>query len=127
MNARNEFESSGSQQIDHQHNYPGGGADAESIVSALPDKKVHFCRGCGRELPLGSRNYFHPECMKADKRRRIRERRAREREQFARWLRHVPCPHCGHRYGERLLEQSMECPREASQAPQEVWKATGWP
>ena len=127
MNGRSEFEGLGSQQTDHQQNYPGGGAGPASVVSALPDKNVHFCRGCGRELPLGSRNYFHRECMKADKRRRTRERRARERELFARWLGHVLCPHCGLRYGERLPGQSDECPREASQAPQEEGKASGWP
>ena len=127
MNGRREIESLGSQQTDQKQNYPGGGADAESIVSALPDKNVHFCRGCGGELLRSSRSYFHPECMKADKRRRTRERRAREREQFARWLREVPCPHCRHRYGERLSEPFEKCPREASQGPQKGRRATGWP
>ena len=71
MNVRSEFAGLGSQQIDHQQNYPGGRAGAALVVSALPDKNVHFCRGCGRELAFGSRNYFHRECMKADKRRRF--------------------------------------------------------
>jgi hypothetical protein len=127
MNRHHEFEGLGSEQTDQKQNYPGGGADAESIVSALPDKSVHFCRGCGGELACDSRSYFHPECLKADKRRRIRERRAREREQFARWLRQVNCPQCGHRYGERPSDQSETCPREASQGPQKGREATGWP
>jgi len=117
----------GSQQIDQQRDYPGDGADAAHIVSALPDKNLYFCRGCGGELPSGSRSYFHPECLKADKRRRTREKRAQEREQFARWLRRVPCPRCGHAYGERPSEQSKKCSREASQAPQEGRKVMGWP
>ena len=127
MNGRDEFSGLGSQQTDQKQNYPGGGADAVSIVSALPDKSVHFCRGCGGELHCSSRSYFHPECMKADKRRRIRERRARERGQFARWLRTVSCPHCGHSYGEGPSEHSEKPLGEASQAPQEARKATGWP
>jgi hypothetical protein len=125
--AGGEFEKLGSEQIDHQHNYPEGGAGAASVASALPgsihrrgaEQASYFCRGCGRKLPPSFRGHFHRECLRTDKRRRIQSRRVREREEFARWLRHAVCPHCGVTFGNSASGRSKECPCEASQAAQE--------
>jgi hypothetical protein len=55
-----ETEGVGSRQIDHQQNYPGGGADTTNIVHTLPDSKVHFCRGCGGSCLLERETTFIP-------------------------------------------------------------------
>ena len=56
---------------------------------------AYYCRGCGDPLPQGSTARFHPECLKADKRRRIAERRQRETQRLHRWLQRRKCPDCG--------------------------------
>jgi hypothetical protein len=56
---------------------------------------IRFCRGCGKELPAGTSLLFHPECRKADKRRRVTDQRRREAERRERWLRRQRCPECG--------------------------------
>lgn len=56
---------------------------------------TYYCCVCREPLPRGHRNYFHPPCLRADKRRRIREERHREREKFVRWLRRQKCSQCG--------------------------------
>lgn len=57
----------------------------------------YFCRGCGEPLPSGFEGLFHPACLKADKRRRVREARQKLRGQFERWLSRQRCPDCGTR------------------------------
>jgi hypothetical protein len=60
---------------------------------------VYFCRGCGKPLPDRSKARFHAECRRADKRRRIAERRqrhaAREAKLVRKHLRLLNCPDCG--------------------------------
>lgn len=55
----------------------------------------YYCRGYGGLLPQGSPARFHPNCLKADKRRRIAERRQREARRLRAWLRRRKCPNCG--------------------------------
>jgi len=45
-------------------------------------RQAYYCRGCGGPLPQGRSAHFYAECLKADKRRRIAERRQRETQQF---------------------------------------------
>lgn len=77
----------------------------------------YFCRGCGKPLPLG-RSQFHPECLKADKARRVRERRERQDVVFATRLARLRCPHCGEQYVAAKqpsdVSQGLAC--EASQS-----------
>lgn len=61
-------------------------------------QRCHYCRGCGRKLPLGCRRQFHKECLQADKRGRISEQRQREQVKLRRLLARQCCPHCGARY-----------------------------
>ena len=60
-------------------------------------RSQHYCRGCGGLLPLGTRALFHPDCLKADKRERMRGKRRLEREKFERWMKLQRCPGCGAR------------------------------
>lgn len=55
---------------------------------------AYYCRGCGRPLPQGTSARFHAECLKADKRRRIGERRQREAERLLKWIRRRACFGC---------------------------------
>ncbi len=66
------------------------------MSNALPDANVtrHYCRGCGRLLPPGFKGLFHPDCLKADKRRRMQEKRRKEREKSWQWLRKHGCGEC---------------------------------
>src|ERR1700680_1001152 len=57
--------------------------------------QAYFCRGCARPMPRGFQGHFHPDCLKADKRRRTSEKRRVEREKFEAWLAHQQCPQCG--------------------------------
>jgi hypothetical protein len=77
----------------------------------------YFCRACGEALPLGSRNLFHSQCLREDKRRRTREDRQREHERFGRWLSRQVCPRCGAELGTvaRRPRPTAGPPREASQ------------
>jgi len=68
------------------------------------DEHAYFCRGCGLPLPPGSRILFHEECLKQDKRLRVRKQRQRQHEQFARWLRQQTCRKCGARWTEVRAE-----------------------
>jgi hypothetical protein len=77
----------------------------------------HFCRGCGLPLITGSRSLFHPECLKEDKRRRVRQQRQQQHELFERWLRQETCPKCGARYGELRPDSVTGTACEASQPP----------
>ncbi len=116
----------GSEQIDHQHTHPGGGAGAASVASALPDKdeqkQLYFCRGCGSALPDGFRGHFHKDCLRADKQRRVRNRRRQESERFAAWAQRIQCPHCGRRYEKSPPDDSKDCRCEASQGPKDGGK-----
>ena len=58
-------------------------------MSAEKLTAVH-CRGCGEPLE-NPRRTFHDECLKADKRRRVAERREKERKK---WLGVFRCPRC---------------------------------
>ena len=66
-----------------------------------PDMRpaIHHCRGCGGPLVLGFRGFFHPDCLKADKRYRTRKKRRRERERFEAWLKRQRCHGCGAKLG----------------------------
>jgi len=79
---------------------------------------AYYCRGCGAPLPQGSSARFHPECLKADKRRRIAERRQRETQRLHKWLRRRKCPDCEASL-EKLAQvnpgRSVEIACEASQ------------
>ncbi len=90
--------------------------------------RQYHCRGCGKQLTLGWRALFHPDCLNADKRHRIREKRRREREKIWKWLRKDGCAGCqaNFRSQERISwgpsEQSL-C--EASQGPQSHENSSG--
>jgi hypothetical protein len=127
MSPGGDLESSGSKPVDQQQSYPGGGAGAASVASALPDKSSYFCRGCGSRLPEGFRGHFHKECLQADKRRRVQARRAQERERFTKWMQRTVCPHCGLGYGDRRSSPPARCPGEASQGTQGGPNTSGWP
>jgi hypothetical protein len=91
------------------------------------DEVLHYCRGCGRVLQIGFKGHFHPECLRIDKQRRTRARRAQERKRFAKWQRDAVCPHCGLTYGSFDSGQSKEYLGEPSQGRQEREKAAGRP
>jgi hypothetical protein len=55
----------------------------------------YYCRGCGGRLPPDGQAQFHPECLKADKRLRTREKRQLEQERLLAWLERQRCPACG--------------------------------
>lgn len=60
-----------------------------------PAGSQYFCRGCGQPLPSGWHGQFHPECLKADKRRRTQEKRRLESARLLEWLQRQRCPQCG--------------------------------
>jgi hypothetical protein len=68
-------------------------------MSGSLNATVHYCRGCGGPLPPGWEGLFHPDCLKADKRRRVQEDRKREQRKFQEWLSKRRCPSCGARLG----------------------------
>jgi hypothetical protein len=74
---------------------------------------AYYCRGCGGALPQGSLARFHPECLKADKRRRIAERRQREAQRLYRWLQRRKCLDCGATL-EKLAQASPQCSAKRS-------------
>ncbi len=76
---------------------------------------LHYCRGCGLELPPGCRRHFHNECLKADKRRRIGEQRRREQERCKRLLEKQSCLNCGAEYGDQRSDGEVKTSCEASQ------------
>jgi hypothetical protein len=67
-----------------------------------PAGSHYFCRGCGQPLPSGWHAQFHPECLKADKRRRTQEKRRLERVRLQQWLHRQRCPQCGAALAEML-------------------------
>jgi hypothetical protein len=113
----------GSHETSHLEDGPLGPAKQTDSASAEPtsvksrDLSSHFCRACGDALAPGSRNVFHSQCLRADKRRRTREERQRERERFGKWLSRQVCPRCGAQLGTvaRRPRPTARPPREASQ------------
>ena len=77
----------------------------------------YFCRGCGKPLP-SARLHFHPECLKADKARRVRERRERQDRILANRLGRLRCLQCGEPFTapKRDSDVPQKSAREASQA-----------
>ena len=73
----------------------------------------YYCRLCAEPLPSGSRELFHLDCLKADKRERMREKRRQERVKFERWFRRERCPECGAKLG-KGLESCRQPGQEAS-------------
>ncbi len=90
----------------------------------------YYCRGCGRLFPQNFKGKFHPDCLKADKRRRTREKRKTEQERIWKWLRKNACVECQANFWSqaRISQEPSEnhfC--EVSQGPSEPRKAqTGW-
>jgi hypothetical protein len=97
---------------------PNAEHDTSSELPEDIQPPAHYCRGCGDALPQGSSARFHPECLKADKRRRIAWRRQRETQRLHTWLRRRKCPDCGASL-EKLAQvnpgRSVETACEASQ------------
>jgi hypothetical protein len=91
------------------------GDDLSRADSEEPQR--HYCRGCGRSLPLGFRGQFHKECLRADKRSRTREQRQGERERFKARLQKQLCPQCGARYSDAESDRVAGIPGEASRPP----------
>ena len=63
--------------------------------SKAPQGTQYYCRGCGEKLPPDWHGQFHPECLKADKRRRTQEKRSLERAKLLTRLENQKCPTCG--------------------------------
>ena len=82
-------------------------------------RRRYYCRGCGGQLPSGVRAHFHKECLRSDKRERVREQRLREEKRFKARLLKECCPKCGTRYIDQRPEGATEASCEASQATQE--------
>jgi hypothetical protein len=80
----------------------------------------YFCRGCGSELPMGFRGHFHGECLRADKRRRVSERRRKEQEMLKRQLEKYRCSNCGARYADQGTNGATTICCEASPSLQEA-------
>jgi hypothetical protein len=127
----NNRESSGSEQI-HPHNCSmdragaartSGVSSDNSQPSLRTEEPGYFCRGCGDQLPPGFRGHFHTECLRADKRRRVRSRRAQEQLRFKQWLQKVACPRCGAKYGDEAPDHFEESLCEASQSPGVGWNS----
>jgi hypothetical protein len=75
----------------------------------------YYCRGCGRVLSPGLRSHFHRECLRFDKRERVREQRRREQERFKRLLEKQRCLNCGAKYGDQPSAVELKTSCEASQ------------
>ena len=91
--------------------------DVDLGVAGGQEPRGHYCRGCGRSLPLGFRGQFHKECLRADKRSRTREQRQGERERFKARLQKQLCPKCGARYSDAESDRVAGIPGEASRPP----------
>jgi hypothetical protein len=81
--------------------------------STAPQGTRYYCRGCGEKLPSDWHAQFHPECLKADKRRRTQEKRRLEKERLLEWLERQRCPACG----SALRQEPKRRRREASPVP----------
>jgi hypothetical protein len=73
----------------------------------------YYCRGCGEKLPHDCHAEFHPECLKADKRRRTQEKRRLENERLLAWLERQKCPVCGSAMREEPNRDGHEASRAA--------------
>jgi hypothetical protein len=81
----------------------------------------YYCRGCGTPLPTGRRYLFHPDCLTADERRRIQEKRRQEKERIWTWLKKYECTECQAKFRSqaRISQEPSENPLcEVSQTPQ---------
>ena len=78
--------------------------------SRAPLGAQYYCRGCGEKLPPDWHAQFHPQCLKADKRRRTQERRRWERERLLALLERQKCPVCG----SAMSQEPKRSRREAS-------------
>jgi hypothetical protein len=84
---------------------------------------ARFCRGCGKELPAGSSLLFHPDCRRADKRRRVADQRRREEERREEWLRRQRCPKCGAGLEQLAFSNRRKTPEyacDASPTPEQI-------
>src|ERR1035438_3255197 len=90
-----------------------------SSSAAEQSQRRYYCRGCGRPLPPGLRSHFHRECLRIDKRERVREQRQREKAQLEALLHKQRCLNCGARYGDQRSNGAAKASCEASQ-PTEV-------
>jgi hypothetical protein len=79
----------------------------------------YYCRGCGKPLSPGVRSHFHKDCLRSDKRARVREQRRREQERYKRWFRNQRCPKCGATYSDQGSGGAIEASCEASQPTQQ--------
>jgi hypothetical protein len=89
-------------------------------------KPRHYCRGCGGPLAPDFKGLFHPDCLKADKRRRMREKRNWERKRIWIWLRKHGCGECQARFRSQAgigREPSNKRLCEVSQGPSKPQKA----
>jgi hypothetical protein len=80
--------------------------------SRAPQGTQYYCRGCGGKLPPDWHAQFHPQCLKADKRRRTQEKRRLEQERLLARLEHQKCPACG----SAMRQEPKRGRREASPA-----------
>ena len=73
---------------------------------------IYHCRGCGEPLPAKYAGLFHPDCLKADKRRRTREKRKTEQERIWKWLRKNACVECQAKFRSqaRISQEPSENP-----------------
>lgn len=85
-------------------------------LAAETEQRRYYCRGCGQPLVAGVRSHFHRECLKSDKKERVRKQRRLEQMRFEAWLQRRQCPKCGERYGDGDEPMLQLAPlREASQ------------
>jgi hypothetical protein len=80
----------------------------------------HFCRGCGFMLPPDFRGIYHKECLRADKRQRVRAQRRREQELFKIWMSKQICPECGTRYRHERSNDAAKPSCETSRPAEEL-------
>jgi hypothetical protein len=73
--------------------------ESNETDAARRSEHVYFCSGCGGVLLERFRGRFHKECLKRDKRRRVRERREREQNKLNALLQRTKCPKCGSSLG----------------------------
>jgi NMD protein affecting ribosome stability and mRNA decay len=69
--------------------------ESQESMATPEELRVRYCCGCGKPLPLGKRWHFHPDCLRADKRWRMSEKRNREKERLQQYLKNQKCWNCG--------------------------------
>jgi len=94
--------------------------DRGTDSAKVTEQRLYYCRGCGGVLAGGDGSHFHPECLRSDKRQRVREQRRRQQEKFQKWLNRQRCVNCGVRYGEQGPNERTGAVCEASQPAREV-------